>query len=63
MCCIPHTDWSLLLLVNIQGSYTVNKVAYKKHYLQLPVVYETESTTFCQYMEKINTHPLLQKQG
>jgi len=31
---ILQPDWSLLLLVNIQDSfsYTVNKVAYRKHH-------------------------------
>ena len=38
--------------------YTVNKLAYRKHHLQLPVVYGTEPTTFCQYM-----YLLPQKQG
>ena len=28
--------------------YMVNKVVFRKHFLQLPVVYETESTTSCQ---------------
>ena len=69
-CGYLHSDWSLLLLANTYGSfhrkqgmiletckvvYTVNKVAYRKHHLQLPVVYGTESTTFSQYMEMIST--------
>ena len=42
ICYILHSD--LLLVV-----FTVNKVA--NIILQLPVVYETESTTSCQYMD------------
>ena len=56
-----QSDWSLLFLVNIQGSLHykqgmllvniyINKVACGQHHLQLPVIYETESTTSCQYM-------------
>ena len=43
----------------IQKFILVLEVAYS---LQLPVVYETESTTSCLYVED-NTHLLLWKQG
>ena len=49
------------LLVNMQGVYTVNKVAYriKQQFCNFcTVVHETESTTSCQYMDN-NTHQLL----
>ena len=46
-----------MLLVNIQVVYTVNKVAYMKHYFTTCCgIYETETITSCQYMENNTTH-------
>ena len=45
VCYIPHSDWSLLLLVNTRGSFHCKQGAYRKHHfynfleqnLQLPI--------------------------
>ena len=66
MCYILHCDWSLLLLVNIQVSlhckqgmllvniqlvYTVNKVAYRKHYFTTTnrICQDVQSNIICYY--------------
>ena len=58
VCYILHSDWSSLLLVNIHGSFHCKQgmlLVLGNIILQHSVVYETESTTSCQYMEIIPT--------
>ena len=48
MCYILHSIWSLLLLVNTQGSLHCKQGSLLKHHLQLLWYnYETESTAVC----------------